>query len=306
MSRHLTGLGIGVIMFIVMFFVGAWGFLRLDRLPVAAGASSSALPAHGGSLLLSGSVISAGIALIVTAAFAGFLIAWPTLSPLAAGLPGVIAIGWTGLYLLNVKAAVDLIPLRGHAFGAGWEALLFTGILGIAGLALIVPMCLPARWSDPCAEDDEEMEADVNNAREYVADLRATMNSDSAGYSRRNGPGVIGAQPGGRPAPPGGRRMVGGQHRQGGGQPRYSRGQRPYTVDEPRYAGRRPPYAADEPRYAGGQRPYAADEPRYAGGRPPYAADEQRVTGGQRMLTGPELREQLRRSGSQQRLPDER
>jgi hypothetical protein len=51
-----------------------------------------------------------------------------------------------GLYLANVRQAVDLIPLRSDPFGAGFEAMLANGILGAAGLAMILPMFVPSRW----------------------------------------------------------------------------------------------------------------------------------------------------------------
>jgi hypothetical protein len=41
---------------------------------------------------------------------------------------------------------VQLIPLKSHPYGAGFEAMLVHGILGAAGLAMIVPMFVPSRW----------------------------------------------------------------------------------------------------------------------------------------------------------------
>ena len=81
-----------------------------------------------------------------TALLAAILIAAPRVSPLAAGLPGLLLLGWTGLYLASVRQAVDLIPLRADPFGAGFEAMLFNGVLGAAGLGLVVPLFIPARW----------------------------------------------------------------------------------------------------------------------------------------------------------------
>jgi hypothetical protein len=45
-----------------------------------------------------------------------------------------------------VQRAVQLIPMKSHVFGAGFETLLARGILGAAGLALIVPLFVPSRW----------------------------------------------------------------------------------------------------------------------------------------------------------------
>jgi hypothetical protein len=143
--RHRIGIVLAVIMTGVLFFPGAWGYLRLLRLPARADQLSD-LPAGGGSLISEHHVLLALAAVAGTALLAGILVAAPRISPLAAGLPGLLLLGWTGLYLANVRQGVDLIPLRSDPFGAGFEAMLFNGVLGAAGLAMIVPMFIPARW----------------------------------------------------------------------------------------------------------------------------------------------------------------
>ena len=143
--RHRIGIVLAVIMTGVLFFPGAWGYLRLLRLPAPADQLSD-LPAGGGSLISEHHVLLALAAVAGTALLAGILVAAPRISPLAAGLPGLLLLGWTGLYLANVRQGVDLIPLRSDPFGAGFEAMLFNGVLGAAGLAMIVPMFVPARW----------------------------------------------------------------------------------------------------------------------------------------------------------------
>jgi hypothetical protein len=143
--RHRIGIILAVIMTGVLFFPGAWGYLRLLRLPAAAD-QLSGLPAGGGSLVSDHHVLLALAALAGTALLAGILIAVPRISPLAAGLPGLLLLGWTGLYLASVRQGVDLIPLRSDPFGAGFEAMLFNGVLGAAGLAMILPMFVPSRW----------------------------------------------------------------------------------------------------------------------------------------------------------------
>jgi hypothetical protein len=143
--RHRIGSVLAVIMTGVLFFPGAWGYLRLLRLPAPAD-QLSGLPAGGGSLISEHHVLLALAALAGTALLAGILVAAPRISPLAAGLPGLLLLGWTGLYLASVRQAVDLIPLRSDPFGAGFEAMLFNGVLGAAGLAMIVPMFVPSRW----------------------------------------------------------------------------------------------------------------------------------------------------------------
>jgi hypothetical protein len=167
--RHLIGIGLAVVMALAMFFGGAWGYLRLLILP----APLTALPAGGGSLLSSYGVLAALGAVAGTCILAGILIAVPIISPLAAGLPGLLLIAWTGLYIASVRHAVDLIPLRQHSFGAGWESLLINGVLGGAGLAMIVPMFVPSRWR----RDEVPIEAEMNEARKLVEDLTGSPNS---------------------------------------------------------------------------------------------------------------------------------
>jgi hypothetical protein len=143
--RHRIGIILAVVMTGALFFPGAWGYLRLLRLPAPAD-QLSGLPGGGGSLISDHHVLLALAALAGTTLLAGILIAVPRISPLAAGLPGLLLLGWTGLYLASVRQAVDLIPLRADPFGAGYEAMLFNGVLGAAGLAMILPMFVPSRW----------------------------------------------------------------------------------------------------------------------------------------------------------------
>ena len=149
-------------MTLVMFFGGAWGYLQLLKLPVPPG-QTSALPAGGGSLLADSTALTALAVLVGTAALAGVLAAVPRLSPLASGLPGLLLLAWTGLYLASVRQAVALIPLRSHAFGAGWEALLFNGILGVAGVVMVFPLFIPSRWRLARRAETESIARDVDD-----------------------------------------------------------------------------------------------------------------------------------------------
>lgn len=143
--RHWIGMILAVVMAGALFFAGAWGYLRLLRFSVLAG-QHLLLPAGGGSLTSDHSVLIAFAAVAGTGLLAGILIAVPRISPLAAGVPGLVLLGWTGLYLVSVRRAAGLIPLRADVFGAGFEAMLFNGILGAAGIAMISPLFVPSRW----------------------------------------------------------------------------------------------------------------------------------------------------------------
>jgi len=145
MVRHLIGIGLAIGLAAAVFFAASWGYVRLLRIPVVNGGAST-LPASGGSLLHSNSVLEAVGALAWPALFAGICIAVRRISPLAAGLPGLALLGWTIVYGFNVSRAVHYIPLRGDAFGYGFEAMGINGLLAAAGAALVVPLFIPSRW----------------------------------------------------------------------------------------------------------------------------------------------------------------
>ncbi len=154
--RHLIGIVLSIVLAGVLFFAGTWGYLRLTAL----GVPPSRLPGGGGSLISDHAVLAALAAVMGTGLLAGILVAAPRISPLAAGLPGLLLLGWTALYLVSVRHAVSLIPLRSHAFGAGFEAMLVHGIAAAVGLAMMTPMFVPSRWRGRrYAAGSEEIEA---------------------------------------------------------------------------------------------------------------------------------------------------
>jgi hypothetical protein len=169
--RHLYGTALAVMLTAVMFFAGAWGYHELLNPSVVPG-QSSALPAGGGSLLSNSSALLALVAMVATGVIAGLLLMIRRLSPLAAGLPGLLLLAWTGVYLVSVRRAVELIPLRSDAFGAGWQALLCNGILSAAGAVLIFPLFVPARWRAARHGDDTEPASSVRHD-EYLAAVKA-------------------------------------------------------------------------------------------------------------------------------------
>ena len=193
----------------VMFFAGAWGYLQLLRLPVPPG-QANALPAGGGSLLSNSTALLALAALLVTAVLAGVLAVVPWFSPLASGLPGVLLLAWTALYLVSVRRAVEFIPLRSHSFGAGWEGLLFNGILGAVGAVMVFPMFIPSRWRGPRRAESDAFNSDVDDYLAAVTDGRQERGgADEQRAARRHR--------GGRPP---------GRHRRcqaGGHQPHHRR-----------------------------------------------------------------------------------
>ena len=132
--RHLVGVMLAVVMAAVLFFVTTWGYLKLG------GART------GASLWHDRAAVEGFAALAATGLVAGILIAAPRISPLAAGLPGLVLLAWTGLYLSSAPRAIRYIPLKTHPYGTGFEDLLFDGVLALAGLAMIIPLFVPSRW----------------------------------------------------------------------------------------------------------------------------------------------------------------
>jgi hypothetical protein len=143
--RHVIGIGLAIGLAAAVFFAAGWGYVRLLRVPVANGAAST-LPAQGGGLLHDSNVLYAFAAVAGTGLLAGIFIAVRQISPLAAGLPGLVLIAWTVVYGFSVSRSVRYIPLRGDAYGLGFEAMLMNGVLAAVGLALVVPLFIPSRW----------------------------------------------------------------------------------------------------------------------------------------------------------------
>jgi hypothetical protein len=146
--RHLFGVVGAIALAAAVFFAASWGYLRVLRIPVVNGGAST-LPAQGGSLLHDTNVLYAVAAVAGTALLAAIFVAVRQISPLAAGLPGLVLIAWTVVYGFSVRRAVHYIPLRSQAYGTGFEAMLFNGVLAAAGLALVVPLFIPSRWRSP-------------------------------------------------------------------------------------------------------------------------------------------------------------
>jgi hypothetical protein len=79
----------------------------------------------------------------------------PAVSPLAAGLPGIVLLGWSALLVASTGRATRLIPLHAHTFAVGFHSMLTSGVLGLAGAAMIVPLFVPSRWRRRYEEDDD-------------------------------------------------------------------------------------------------------------------------------------------------------
>jgi hypothetical protein len=153
--RHLFGIVAGLALAAALFFGGGWGFERLFTMTNFAGAH---LTSATSAQLTSTRGLTSLAALLGTGLLLGVLLAAPRLSPLATAVPGVAALAATALYVVSPHRALDLIPMKTSAAGLGTHALLVTGVYGLLGLAMLVPLFVPSRWRRrPFDEEDEPM-----------------------------------------------------------------------------------------------------------------------------------------------------
>ena len=144
--RHLLGFILAIVLAAAVFVGASWGFVRWH----AATATMTS-----GSLLHDNHALIAIAALAGVALLGGILLVGPKVSPLATVLPGLVLIAWTVFYVLNVKHATALVPMKTLDFGRGFKALLADGALGAAGLVMIIPLFVPSRWRRGVADDED-------------------------------------------------------------------------------------------------------------------------------------------------------
>jgi hypothetical protein len=165
---------LAIVMAAAVFFAASWGYLKLlIGPPGSGGCPLAAVPSCITTPCWRGSASMLGVGLL-----AGLLIAVPRISPLAAGLPGLALLAWTGLYLFSVRHAVQYIPLKSRPYGIGFEALLFDGVLALVGMAMVIPLFVPSRWRGKREVSESEPYAGTTGS---FPDLQATqtMNADS-------------------------------------------------------------------------------------------------------------------------------
>jgi hypothetical protein len=144
--RHVTGFILAVVMAAALFFGGGWGVARI----VALRGPAPALQSVPGALAL-GALAGTGLLL-------GILLAVPGISPLGAGLPGILLLAWSGWLVVSARHATALIPLHGTAYAAGFATLLVSGILLFTGAVMIVPLFVPSRWRRRQYEDYDDID----------------------------------------------------------------------------------------------------------------------------------------------------
>jgi hypothetical protein len=148
--RHFFGLLLGVVVAAALLLGGGWASQEAVR-----GAAQSIDPAKDTRMLIALGVMAV-VGLLLGLVLVG------RVSPLATFVPSMALLAWTVVYVLDVSRAASLVPTGPsvHAellqAGRGMLTLLSTGVYGLLGVALFLPVLMPSRWARP--EPDEEQE----------------------------------------------------------------------------------------------------------------------------------------------------
>jgi hypothetical protein len=141
--RHVFGVFLALVMFAAVFVGAGWA---VEKIVTMRGSAVSLSTPHGVIAL----AVLVGVGLLL-----GVLLAVPAVSPLAAGLPGLVLLGWTALVAVSEQRAIQIVPLHAHSFAVGFGELLTSGVLALAGAAMIVPLFVPSRWRRRYSGDDD-------------------------------------------------------------------------------------------------------------------------------------------------------
>jgi hypothetical protein len=142
--RHFMGIVLAVVLAAAVFFAAGWGIARM-----AVATESFTTTNHA-----SGKTLEALGALAATGLLAGILVAVRRVSPLAAGLPGIVLLAWSVLFAVNTSRAVRFVPMQHHSYGQGFIDLLGFGVTALAGAIFIIPLFIPSRWRYWASDDD--------------------------------------------------------------------------------------------------------------------------------------------------------
>ncbi|HET9895867.1 MAG TPA: hypothetical protein VFQ44_13145 [Streptosporangiaceae bacterium] len=150
--RHLVGLILALVLGAALYFGAGWG---VERVIALHGAVTNHGAQHG---LTSPAGLFAVAAVAGTGLLLGILLTAPRVSPLATGLPGLALLGWSALVVIHSQTTLRYVPMPGSHFTAGITYLLFNGILGLLGAAMIIPLAIPSRWyrRDTYVDEAEE------------------------------------------------------------------------------------------------------------------------------------------------------
>jgi hypothetical protein len=150
--RHWFGLILALDLSAALFFGTGWGVWSLAR---THGTLSPHTLASTHGLLVVGALVGTGLLL-------GILLAVRAVSPLGTGLPGLTLLGWSALVMVHSRYALRFMPLPASHFAAGFTVMLVSGVLALAGAAMIIPLFVPSRWRRRRPYDEEYDEDDID------------------------------------------------------------------------------------------------------------------------------------------------
>jgi hypothetical protein len=153
--RHFFGLILALAMSAALFFGAGLGVWRI-----------SSLTASGAGVGWSGLVSTANLAPLAALLGAGLLLAIlllvPRTSPLSTGLPGLVALGWSGWLVARGKHALTYVPMADSHYAAGFALMLNSGALALIGVVMIIPLFVPSRWRRAESEVDDYNDEDID------------------------------------------------------------------------------------------------------------------------------------------------
>ena len=141
--RHVLGVVLALVMFGAVFVGAGWAVQKI-----------AGLNARGESLTSTHGIIALAV-LVAVGLLLGILLAVPAVSPLAAGCPGWCCWLDRAARESSQRRAIQLVPLHFHSFAVGFGAMLTSGVLALAGAAMIVPLFVPSRWRRRYVGDDD-------------------------------------------------------------------------------------------------------------------------------------------------------
>jgi hypothetical protein len=153
--RHFFGLLLGVVIAAALLLGGGWASQETVR-----GAAQNLDPAKDSRILIAIGVMAV-VGLLVGLVLIG------RVSPLATFVPSMVLLAWTVVYVLDVSRAAGLAPTGPSVqadlaqAGQGMLNLLSTGVYGMLGVALFVPVLMPSRWAGPMRDEEDEYEEQV-------------------------------------------------------------------------------------------------------------------------------------------------
>ncbi|GIH63662.1 hypothetical protein [Microbispora siamensis] len=148
--RHFFGLLLGVVVAAALLLGGGWASQEAVR-----GAAQSIDPAKDTRMLIALGVMAV-VGLLLGLVLVG------RVSPLATFVPSMALLAWTVVYVLDVSRAASLVPTGPSVqaellqAGRGMLTLLSTGVYGLLGVALFLPVLMPSRWARPQPDEEQE------------------------------------------------------------------------------------------------------------------------------------------------------